>query len=697
MHDAPSSKKTFPWRVVVLIVLAIGVGVLITQTSVRSYLDPGTLRDGLRMLGVWGPVVFMLGYAVATAAFLPGTPFTVAGGYVYGPFWGTVYTVFGATLGAMLGFLVARYVAGAQVHAFVKKRLPGVHGLYDTLEKKGFVTVLVLRLLPIFPFSGLNYALGLTPVTFKAYTLATLVGIIPFTFVYSYFGNALGGGTIVGVVVAVLLIVLATAIVTLIKKSRRPKGDSHFDVIVIGAGSGGLNIASFMHRIGSRVLLIDKSDASIGGDCLNFGCVPSKALIHLAAEVRASRSAAKELGLQISGEPDMKQVAKKIQEAQEVFRPHENAAYFRKKGIRVELAPASFAGPKEVRVGASVFSGERIVLATGSRPRRLQVPGSDQVKIWTNEEIFSNTVLPKHLVVIGGGPIGMEIASAYEGFGSKVTVINRGNQLLGKEDAEIAATLERTCKQRGMDIYHEAEVVRFEGEKTIVFKTKEGAETALSFDMVFAAIGRELNVEGLNLEAGQIQTNDRGGVVVDAYLRTSNKNVYVCGDVAGMHQFTHAAELHASTIIKNLLSPFKKPLKTDHLSWVTFTSPEVATFGRSEETLKQQGVRYEVLRDDFLEDDRAITDQYPVSLAKLFVDPKGHILGGTMIAPGAGEITQELMLAAAKHLRLGDLFAKVYPYPTASRINRRMAGAYLGRKLTPKTARLLRVLMNICS
>lgn len=691
------TKRNFLGRGILVASILLLILFVLYFSNAKQYLDPMILRQTLQGLGALGPLVFIGLYAFSTAAFLPGSPFTIAGGYVFGPFWGTLYTVVGATIGAVLGFLIARYVAGAQVHEFVDKRLPAVKNMYDKLETKGFATVLVLRLLPIFPFTGLNYALGLTSVKLRSYFLATLLGIIPFTFVYSYFGDSLSGGTVAGVVGAIVLIVIATLIAKVIKKLRRSKGEDDFDVIVIGAGSGGLNVASFMNRIGTRVLLIDKNADSIGGDCLNFGCVPSKALIHAANIARSARLEAEKLGLSISGQVDLEKVMDNVKSAQNVFRPHENPEYFRKKGIQVELGEATFVGEKQVSVAGKVFSGERIVIATGSRPRELKIPGSEQVKIWTNETIFGNTNLPKKLLVIGGGPIGMEIASAYEGFGSEVTIVNRGESLLGREDVEIAGVLEGLCVERGMVFHHGAEPVRFLNDHQLVIKKKNGSEETIDFDMVLAAIGRELNVDRLNLEKANISKTERGLIEVDEYLRTTNKNVYVCGDAAGAHQFTHAAELHASTIIRNMLSPLKKPLNTDSMAWVTFTSPEVATFGLSEFELKERGISYEVLQDDFSEDDRAIVDQYPKSLVKMFVDQKGRLLGGTMIAPHAGEITQELMLAQSIKLPLSKLFSKVYPYPTATRINRRVAGTYLGRKLTTKNAKLLRILLDVFS
>ncbi len=469
---------------------------------------------------------------------------------------------------------------------------------------------------------------------------------------------------------------------------------SKFDVIVIGAGSGGLNIATFTNRIGLSTLLIDKSDANIGGDCLNFGCVPSKALIHIAKEVRAGRKL-EQFGITTTGEVDMRAVMSYVKGRQDIIREHESADWFRKKGMTVALGLATFVGPHAVKVGETIYSGRKIILATGSRPRTITLPGMERVPVFNNESIFNIDFLPKNLVIIGGGPIGVEIGQAFGSLGSQVTILEKSEKFLPKEDREIAEVLYRRLVSYGVEICFnvEAEEIGSDG----LLRVRVGAEEqSIKIDALFVSIGRELNIDSLALDKAGIEQDTSGHKLkVDPYLRTTNKDVLVCGDVVGQYQFTHVAELHASVIIKNLFSPFKTKLTNDHLAWVTFTDPEIATFGLQEGELKERGIKYEVLRQGFGDDDRAITDDYREGLLKLFVNKKGKILGGSMVANNAGELIQELILAQTKGLTLAGLFTKIYPYPTATRVNKRIAGNYLGRKLTTGVIKFLRLLYSI--
>ena len=464
-----------------------------------------------------------------------------------------------------------------------------------------------------------------------------------------------------------------------------------FDIIVIGAGSGGLNVAGFMNRIGLRVLLIDKEDRSIGGDCLNYGCVPSKALLHTARLIREGRESSR-FGLSVSGTIDVKKAMEYVSGKQEHIREHENAEYFRALGMTVVLGKATFVDYQTVEVAGTKYRGKKIVIATGSRPRTLNLPGIESINVFTNENIFSLDVLPNRMVVVGAGPIGIELGQALSAFGTKVTVVGSG--LLEKEDPEMVAVLREQLEKDGMEFllgYKPTEVK----DGNLLVANEAGETQSIPTDALLISIGRELNVEGLQLDTAGIQTNGRGGIVADEYLQTTNKNILVCGDVAGGHMFTHTAELHASLIIRNFFSPLKKKLNTDAMSWVTYTNPEIATFGLEEKTLKHRGMQYEVLSQSFSNDDRAIVDEYKEGKMKLFVSQKGKVLGGTMVAQNAGELTQELMLAQANGMKMQDFMKKVYPYPTATRINRSIVLQYMSRKLTESSMKFLRTLFRL--
>ncbi|PIR46591.1 MAG: hypothetical protein COV07_03485 [Candidatus Vogelbacteria bacterium CG10_big_fil_rev_8_21_14_0_10_45_14] len=279
--------------------------------------------------------------------------------------------------------------------------------------------------------------------------------------------------------------------------------------------------------------------------------------------------------------------------------------------------------------------------------------------------------------------------------GSRVTILERGEKFLPKEDKDITDILHKRMVDEGVNVLFNAQAKSVKESGEIVVEVSRH-EQLLPVDALFVGVGRQLNIEGLDLDKADIELEASGQKLkVDRYLRTTNKNIFVCGDVAGQYQFTHAAELHASIIIRNLFSPFKKKLVNDYLSWVTFTDPEIATFGISAEELKKRGVSYETIAEPFSRDDRAITDDYRDGLLKIHISKTGKILGGTMIAPHAGELIQELILAQTHRMSLADIFAKIYPYPTAARINKRAAQNYQGRKLNPRSKKLLRMLFQL--
>lgn len=461
-----------------------------------------------------------------------------------------------------------------------------------------------------------------------------------------------------------------------------------YDIICIGAGSGGLNIASFMNKAGFKVLLIDKKDETIGGDCLNFGCVPSKALIHVSRMAHEAKESS-EFGLKAEGKIDLKKVMDYVKSKQDVIREHENAHYFRKRGMDVELGEAKFVSEDSISINGKTHTAKNIILATGSRPRELKIPGVEKVNYQTNETIFQLEKLPEKFVVIGGGPIGIELGQAFSRLGSKVTILERGNQFLPKESKEIANVLLKQLEKEGITVMFNTSTKEFKDEHTLVIE-QDGEEKEIEFDEALVSIGRVLNIENLDLEKAGIEV-DNGRIKVDAQLRTTNRKVLLCGDVAGSYQFTHAAELHAGVIISNFFSPLKKKLNNDKLSWVTYTSPEIATFGLSEKQLQEREEEYEKLSIDFHDDDRAIVDDFTGGVLKLFL-VDNRIAGGSMVAMNAGELAQELILAMSSDLDIKHIFNKIYPYPTASRINKKIISTYFSKKLTPFSKKVLKTL-----
>ncbi len=456
-----------------------------------------------------------------------------------------------------------------------------------------------------------------------------------------------------------------------------------YDVIVIGAGSAGLNIASFMNKIKLKVLLVEKR--KIGGDCLNYGCVPSKALISLSHVVK-NATLAKKLGLKVNGKVDMVKISKEIKKRQNVIREHENADYFRKQGIDVVLGGAKFISKDTIEVNEEQFIGKNIVIATGSRPNIPEIKSIKNVKVFTNETIFENTKLPKKLIVIGGGPIGVELGQAYHNLGSKVTIITRSNRILPKDDIELSKMLFEYLQGEGIVIYTETDFKGFH-ENKFVCGLKNGKSLNVPYDAVIVAIGRRLNVEGLDLEKAGIEVKNHR-IVVDETLRTTNKKVYVCGDVAGEFQFTHWAEYQAGIVINNMLNVFKKKTNKKKIAWVTYTNPELASFG----VIDDKDAK--IISSDVGDVDRAIAEGMQIGKLKLHIKNK-KIIGGSLLAKNAGEIIRELILAMELGINANRLFDQIYPYPTLSRINRKAIQKQLGEKLTDRNISILGFMFRI--
>ncbi|HEX9509482.1 MAG TPA: NAD(P)/FAD-dependent oxidoreductase [Puia sp.] len=474
--------------------------------------------------------------------------------------------------------------------------------------------------------------------------------------------------------------------------------NTDYDIIVIGAGSGGLAVSLFMAKVGLKTLLIDKSDEHIGGDCLNYGCVPSKALIHVSRILHKVKKA-EVFGYEITGKPDIKKATAYVLAKQDIIRKHENAAFLRSEGLDVVLGLASFYGVNSVQVDGKVYFGRKIVLATGSRPASLKVPGIELVEQFNNESIFQIDHLPERMLIVGGGPIGVEMGQALNRLGSKVTIVHRGDSILPRDEKGVAAILLEKLKEEGIEVHLQAVVKEFSNSREALIAKKSGSDVRIVFDAVFVAIGRSFNLEELQLGKAGIRTEDNK-IKVNHYLQTTNKRVYTCGDISGSLMLSHAAEQHARLLLNNFFSPLKKKLNNSHMSWVTFTDPEVVSFGMSESELRNRNIGFKKLEMNMNEDDRAIVDDYQFGKLVLYISKGGiikkeKILGGSMVTPHAGEMAQELILANMKGLSINDIFNKIYPYPVESRINQAIIVKYKESQLTGNLKKLLRWLYRI--
>lgn len=456
------------------------------------------------------------------------------------------------------------------------------------------------------------------------------------------------------------------------------------DLCVIGAGSGGLSVAAGAAQLGRKVVLIEKGE--MGGDCLNYGCVPSKALIAAARRAQEARDAGA-FGVDARPSVDFPAVIDHVQSVIAAIAPHDSQERFENLGVTVIRAPAAFTGPREVAAGDAVVQAKHFVIATGSSPVVPPISGLRETPHFTNETIFTNRTLPAHLVVVGGGPIGCELAQTFCRLGSRVTLIEAAH-LLNNEDAEAAALLRARLAAEGVDLREGAKLqsVRARGE-AIEAALDEGV---IEGSHLLVAVGRRANVENLGLEKAGVVI-DKKGVVVDSRLRTSNSRVFAVGDVAGGLQFTHVAGDHASTIVRNIL--FKVPAKRrdDIAPRATYTEPEIASVGVSQAACEAKGGR--VVRWSFADNDRARAERDVEGFVKIMVDRRGRIEGGVVVGAQAGDLIQPLALAVANRLKIGAFTAMIAPYPTRGEALKRAAGAYYTPTLfSDRTKSLVRFL-----
>ncbi len=459
------------------------------------------------------------------------------------------------------------------------------------------------------------------------------------------------------------------------------------DICVIGAGSGGLSVAAGASQMGASVVLVE--GARMGGDCLNYGCVPSKALL-AAAKMASAPGKASRFGVDLSAQVGFGRVNDHVKAVIGAIAPHDSAARFSALGITVILDRARFTGRDVVEAGGKRIRARRFVIATGSRPSVPPIPGLDTAPYFTNETIFDNRTLPDHLVIIGGGPIGMEMAQAHHRLGARVTVLQAG-AALARDDREAANVLLQHLRAEGIAIREHVEIERVAAIASGVSVTlKDGSVVVGSHLLV--ATGRRANVDDMGLEAAGIAYSPKG-VTVNARLRSTNRRVYAVGDAAGGPQFTHAANYHAGIVLRNIL--FRLPAKANHdaIPWVTYTDPELAGVGLSEVEARKRHGRINILRWPYAENDRAAAEHHTEGFVKAIVRPNGKILGATIVGAQAGELIQTWVLALSQGLKIGALAGMVVPYPTLGEISKRAAGAFYTPKLfSPATARLVRFL-----
>ena len=448
------------------------------------------------------------------------------------------------------------------------------------------------------------------------------------------------------------------------------------DLCIIGGGSGGLSVAAGAVQMGATVVLLEGH--KMGGDCLNYGCIPSKALIASAKQAHAMSQGAKYGVADAIAYTDYAAAKDHVHDVIATIAPLDSVERFEGLGVTVIEEFGYFISETEVQAGDTIIEARRFVIATGSGPFVPPIAGLDTVKYYTNEDIFELRTKPDHLIVIGGGPIGMEMAQAHVRLGSRVTVIE-GAKAFGKDDPEMAAIVIENLKAEGIDIVEDAQADRISGQgDQITVHTPKGDFTGSHLLM---AVGRKVNIEKLNLKTGGIEFT-RNGVKVGENLRSiSNRKVYASGDVAGGLQFTHVAGYHAGVLIRSLLFGLPSKQKTSHIPWATYTDPELAQVGMTEAQARDKhGSKLEVIRFDMHHNDRLIAERKNKGLIKIMV-VKGRPVGASIVGPMAGELIGMWAMAIANNLKMSAVANTVLPYPTISEVNKRVAGAYFSPRL----------------
>jgi len=473
---------------------------------------------------------------------------------------------------------------------------------------------------------------------------------------------------------------------------KNPVPEGRYNLVVIGAGTAGLVCAVGAAGMGAKVALIEKS--LMGGDCLNYGCVPSKGMIS-AAKAFAHVERSDKFGVRLNGEPtlDFSSAMERMRKLRAKISHHDSAQRFTDLGVDVFLGQGSFADSNTIDVAGTKLNFQKAVIATGARAAQIPIPGIDQVNYLTNENIFSLTELPPRMGVIGGGPIGAELAQTFARFGSEVTLLEKADHILSREDASAAEILQNSLIRDGVQLRLSSTVKELKQtgtEKTIIYEIN-GETREESFDEVLLSIGRQPNIEGMNLEKVGVDYHERNGVTVNDYLQTTNKKIYAAGDICFPYKFTHTADFLARIVIRNSLFLGRTKASSLVIPWCTYTEPEIAHVGLSEQEAHEQRIQIDTYQQDLSGVDRAILDGETEGFVKIHVKRgKDKILGATIVAAHAGDLISEITLAMNHGIGLGGIGSTIHPYPTQSEAIRKLGDQYSRTRLTPFVASLFK-------
>jgi dihydrolipoamide dehydrogenase len=640
--------------------------------------------------------IFFVTYVAVTGLSLPGAAImTLVAGAIFGLLWGTVIVSFASSIGATLAFLTSRFVLRDSIQKKFGDKLAAINA---GIAKDGPFYLFTLRLVPAFPFFVINLVMGLTPLKARTFYWVSQLGMLAGTLVYVNAGTEiakidslrgiLSPGLILSFTLLGLFPLIARRIINTFKVRKiyaKWKKPTTFDrnVVVIGGGSAGLVTAYIAATVKAKVTLVEKH--KMGGDCLNTGCVPSKALIR-SAKFLSHVQRARELGMKAAtADFDFAGVMERVQRVIKTVAPHDSIERYSKLGVECITGEARITSPWSVEVksvsGARTLTTKNIVIAAGARPFIPPIPGLREINPLTSDSIWSLRTLPKRLIVLGGGPIGCELTQCFARFGSKVTQVEMLPRIMAREDVEISDLVTQRFKAEGVNVLvnHKAlRVLNENGEKILVVEN-EGRELHIPFDELLCAVGRAANTTGYGLEELGIATTKTRTVEVNEYLQTVYPNIYAAGDVAGPYQFTHTAAHMAWFASVNALFGRLRKFKVDYsvVPWVTFTEPEVARVGLSELEAREKNIAYEVVKYGLDDLDRAIADEEAYGFVKVLTVPgSDKILGATIVGEQAGDLLAEFVLAMKHGLGLNKILGTIHSYPTLAEANKSAAGAW---------------------
>ncbi|MDA1187316.1 MAG: FAD-dependent oxidoreductase [Proteobacteria bacterium] len=657
------------------------------DTLISLYADQ-PVKTALTFFGV---------YVLAAALSFPGASIlTLAAGAMFGWAMGLLLVSFASSLGALLAFWVSRYLLRDVIEKRFGKLLQPIN---EGLAKDGTFYLLTLRLVPLFPFWLINLLMGLTKLGARRFYIVSQIGMLVGTAVYVNAGTQLAAidtaadvlspGLIASLVLLGVFPLMAKVMVDALQRrklyARWPR-PARFDrnLVVIGAGAGGLVSAYIAAAVRAKVTLIEGH--KMGGDCLNYGCVPSKALIRSAKAMKQLRNAHR-LGIgKALGEVDFAGVMRRVHEVIGAIEPHDSVERYTSLGVEVLKGHARITSPWTVEIrqadgSVRTLTTRSIVIAAGASPFVPPIPGLKEAEFLTSDTIWGLTELPKRLVVLGGGPIGCELAQSFACLGSAVTQVEMAPRLMLREDPEVSDLVAASLRVDGVNVLTSHQAIRvevYEGEKRLIVRHGD-EELPIAFDQLLCAVGRRPRVTGYGLEELGIPLTPQKTIQTNAFLQTLYPNIYAVGDVAGPFQFTHTAAHQAWYASVNALFGRFKRFKADYsvIPWATFTDPEVARVGLSETEAREQGVAYEVTRYDMDDLDRAIADGTAHGFVKVLTVPgKDKILGVTIVGEHAGDLLAEYVLAMKYGLGLNKILGTIHTYPTLSEANKYAAGQW---------------------